>query len=164
VLADSHLPLLWSLLAVAAAADVAQRRVPNVVVAPLAAAGLGAAWVGGGPWAAASGALTGVAVLVVLVLPWSLGKMGGGDVKLMAATSVWLGPGRLLAFVLLTAVVGGLVGLAARAAYWMEIARLVRGVPGGQPGGGAATLPRETVPYAVAIAAGAYLASLGWLS
>jgi len=154
--------LLGSLLAVAVAADVAQRRIPNPVVLAIAAAGFAAQWVGVGPAAALAGALTGAGVLVALLLPWASGKVGGGDVKLIAATAVWLGPSRVLAFLVLTAAAGAPVALATRMAH-LRATRLLLGRTAGGPASETLVLPRETVPYAAAIAIGAFAALQGVL-
>ncbi|HET9555428.1 MAG TPA: prepilin peptidase [Anaeromyxobacteraceae bacterium] len=156
-----HLALLGSALAVAAARDVAERRVPNLIVAPLAAAGLAAQLAAGGPGALLEGALAGGAALLLLLLPWMAGGLGGGDVKLAAAAAVWLGPSRLAAFLLFTAVAGGPVALAARAAHRQRARRELARVTSAGLGLDAAELPRETAPVAVAIALGA-IAALRW--
>jgi prepilin peptidase CpaA len=156
-----HLALLMALLGVAAAADVAERRVPNAVVAPLAAAGLAAQWAEGGAPSALLGAIAGGLLLALLLLPWTAGKLGGGDAKLAAAAAVWLGPGRLLPFVLFTAVAGAPVALAARLGHRLELRRLLRqAAAGGVPAEGLAP-PAQTVPVAVAVALGAF-AALRW--
>jgi prepilin peptidase CpaA len=46
------------------------------------------------------------------VLAFAAGAMGGGDVKLAAAASLFAGPALMLDFVTVTAMVGGLLGLA----------------------------------------------------
>jgi prepilin peptidase CpaA len=79
------------------------------------------------------------------------GKLGGGDVKLLAATGLWFdlgGAGRMLLCVALAGGVLALLILAVRAVKWGEGARrrilLLR--------------PRGGIPYGVAIAAGALIA------
>ena len=78
---------------------------------------------------------------------FAVGAMGGGDVKLLAAASLFAGPGLLLDFLMVTAVVGGLMGLASLA-----------GAPIGPtaPAGNATvrTRLRSGFPYGPAIAAG----------
>lgn len=59
----------------------------------------------------------GLAVLVTAAVLFFAGLWGGGDVKLIAAASVWIGWSELAAFLLLTALIGmvlALVLLAAR--------------------------------------------------
>jgi prepilin peptidase CpaA len=55
-----------------------------------------------------------VAVIVFLVglLLYYMGVFSAGDVKLMAAVALWAGPTDILSLVLITAVVGGLLGIA----------------------------------------------------
>lgn len=87
----------------AAAVDARTRRIPNVISLPLAAAGIAYAVTGGavvGPGGAALGLLAGFGLLVV---PYAIGAMGGGDVKLLAAVGAWVGPaGALGVFVVAT--------------------------------------------------------------
>ena len=157
----AHLGLLGGLLAVAVACDVAQRRVPNLVVAPLAMGGLAVQWVAGGPTAALWAGLAGLGVLALLLLPWASGKIGGGDLKLMAATAIWMGPSKLLAFLVLTAIAGAPVAVATRVTRLVEMrlgARRATAAGSEEP---AIPLPRETIPFAAAIALGAF-AALQW--
>jgi Flp pilus assembly protein protease CpaA len=154
-----HLAILGALLAVACASDVAARRVPNALVIAIAAAGVAAHWASGGVARALGGALAGALVLAVLLAGWAAGGLGGGDVKLAAATAVWIGPSGLVAFVLFTAMAAVPVALAGRAARRLALWRVARAVAG-------TLLPerapaRETVPLAVAIALGAG-AVLSW--
>ena len=147
------LPVLGALLAIACASDVAARRVPNVIVVAIAVGGVAAQWASGGLLRALAGLLAGAALLVVLGAAWAAGRLGGGDLKLAAATTVWIGPSGALAFVLFTGMAGIPVALAARAAHRLELARIVRGAGVGSVY--ELTPERETVPLAVAIALGA---------
>jgi prepilin peptidase CpaA len=149
-----HLPILGALLAVACASDVAARRVPNAVVVAIAVAGAGAQWVAGGLAAALGGLAAGAALLAVFLVAWAKGKLGGGDLKLAAATAIWLGPSVLVPFVLFTAMAGVPVALAVRALRRIELRRPARTAAGAPPPGEPAPSP-ETVPLAVAIALGA---------
>ncbi len=156
-----HLAILGVFLAIACASDVAQRRVPNAVVLPLAVAGLAAQWVSGGPWALLWGAAAGLGVLALLVVPWALGKVGGGDVKLAAAAATWLGPARLPGFLVVAGLASAAVGIAVHVAYRVRLQRMVQA-----PAGTAASLDttvvrRGTVPVAIAVAAATFVALLG---
>ncbi len=84
----------------------------------------------------AGGAAVGFAVFLIF---YCLGGMGAGDLKLMAAFGALLGPAGILLAALLTAPLGALM-----AAAWMVWLRRVR-----------------AIPYAPAIALGAWLALLG---
>ena len=87
---------------------------------------------------------------------FALGALGGGDVKLLAAISLFAGPQRLPGLLIVTAIAGGLLGLA-----------ILAGAPIGRPVvAGAGTLRtrlRAGLPYGPAIAAGGLwvTASLG---
>ena len=91
--------------------DFSQRRVPNelnlaLILVGLTVQGLFFGW--GGLVTGTLGLLTGLGLLIV---PWLMNGMGAGDVKLMAAIGVWLGP--LLTFYsfALGAVLGGLAAV-----------------------------------------------------
>jgi prepilin peptidase CpaA len=81
-----------------------------------------------------------------------MADVGGGDVKLLAAASLWLGWPALLPFLIWTAMAGGILGvvLALRILY----VRHVRKAPVG-----------TEVPYGIALAAGAIIAlpHSGWM-
>jgi len=88
--------------------DYAQRRVPNWLNASLIVAGFiaqGSFNGSAGLWAGLGGMLVGFGLLIV---PWMMHGMGAGDVKLMAAIGVWLGPWLTLLAFLVGAVIGGI--------------------------------------------------------
>ena len=91
--------------------DFAQRRVPNWLNLALIIAG----FVVQGLYFGSAGLVTGLwgvlAGFCLLIVPWLMHGMGAGDVKLLAAIGVWLGP--LLTFYsfALGAVIGGLVAM-----------------------------------------------------
>lgn len=99
-------------LAVAAAGtwwDVRERRVPNEVVLGGLGAGLVLGLVTGGLRGLGQsvlGVLTGTAILFV---PFALGWMGAGDVKLLAAIGAILGPKGAAYSILYGAVAGGVI-------------------------------------------------------
>lgn len=98
-------------LAVATVADLRSRRIPNWLVFPFMALGLGVSgWLYGwhGLVKSAEGLLLGLVVFGVLGF---LGGMGMGDVKLVAAIGAWIGPSQLVLALVLTAIAGGLMAL-----------------------------------------------------
>lgn len=152
------------MLAAAAASDIRGRRVPNRLNLAILVGGLLLAR----PWPLSMGALAGgiggLAVGMAIWFPMYLLRLvGAGDVKLLAASSVWLGASGAVAASIGTALAGGLLGLvwivarqgvgpailalshALRAPSLLQLRPMDR---------------RETVPYAVAIAIGV---SLAWL-
>ncbi len=135
---------------VASIQDLAVRRISNWI--PLAAL------VGGfllqtaeHGWRGAVGAVLGaITGFCIFLLFYVMGGMGGGDIKLMAGFGGILGVTKLLEAALLTALCGGL--LAVGVVVWMTLRNRSRG--GGQP------LTAEAIPYAPAIAVGAWLSLL----
>ena len=105
-------------LAVASYIDYSAHKVPNRLNAVIAGAGLVAQGMYFGFWDSAAHmgigyGLLGMAVgLGVLIVPWLMGGMGGGDVKLMAAIGVWFGPWLALISFCAGALIGGVVGIA----------------------------------------------------
>jgi len=98
-------------LTAAVVTDVRTRRIPNWLTGAIAGAGFGLAFGGGGvtPWQAALGLAAGLA----LMLPGHvIGATGAGDVKLMAAVGVFLGPGLVFRAFLYSALAGGAMALA----------------------------------------------------
>lgn len=86
--------------------DYAERRVPNWLNALIAVVGLAvqAAYFG---WPGVGWGMFGLFVgFAVLIVPWLMHGMGAGDVKLMMAAGVWLGPW----LTLLSFAVGGIIG------------------------------------------------------
>lgn len=157
---------LLALLGPACWFDVRERRIPNVVtVAGAIGALLLRLSVGLGVFL--DGMLgAGLALLVVLT-PFALGWLGGGDVKLLGAVGAFMGVDRLFGALLVIAAVGGLlavveatrrralvrtlIGTFGVARQWVVFGRadVASGV------GSSGTL---SVPYGVAIAIG----SLAW--
>jgi prepilin peptidase CpaA len=156
-----HLAILGIFLAIACASDVAQRRVPNAVVAPLAVAGLAAQWVSGGEWALLWGAVSGLGVLALLLVPWSLGKVGGGDVKLAAAAATWLEPARLPGFLVVAGLASAAVGIAVHLSYRLRLERMLRASTGTAAALHTPVVRQGTVPVAIAVAAATFVALLG---
>lgn len=93
---------------------------------------------------------------------YALNTLGGGDVKLLAVLALWAGPALIFEAVLVTAVAGGLLAVAA-----MRVPGLARSpldvLATADPSLPDATLPappsgtpslKQTIPYGIAIAAG----------
>jgi prepilin peptidase CpaA len=103
--------MLGPVLAVAVCTDVRSQRIPNALTLPAMAWGL--AWHGlsQGPQGLLF-AFAGLGLgLALMLAPFLLGFMGGGDVKLMAAVGAFLGPGDGLAAFLYACLAGGLYAL-----------------------------------------------------
>jgi prepilin peptidase CpaA len=106
---------------VAAISDTRTLRIPNAVVAFLAATyPLAALLLGHGGDIAAAACL------------FAVNAMGGGDVKLLAAVALWAGPAGVEPLVLATALLGGVFALAVLVLRWvrgLETAPIPYGVP-----------------------------------
>ena len=140
------------LLTTAAMHDAATRTIPDWLPASLAALGFAARLVEGNvlPGLAAASV-----VFTACVLVWLPGWLGGGDVKLAAAFALVPPPAQVAAFVLATALAGGVLAL-------LLLRVVPRPAPGRRSGLLARCLKAEAwrisrggpLPYAVAIAAG----------
>ena len=94
------------MLAVAAAIDFRSRRIPNALTGMIALVGLMQSFTAGHtvtPWQSILGLLTGAGLLSAL---FALGAVGGGDLKLLAASGAWLGPKLVFQVFLVEAVLG----------------------------------------------------------
>jgi prepilin peptidase CpaA len=169
--------LLGATLAAACWTDVRTRRIPNRLVLLGTLAGLalntllppGAGLLSTAPGGLGlSNALGGCALGLAALLPlYLLRTMGAGDVKLMAMTGAFLGPGATLGAVLMTLLAGGILALAL--ASWQRVlpvvlanARalithtMISALAGQRMHAG--MLPTAgTLPYALAITAGSVL-------
>lgn len=100
------------LMAYAAANDVLTMKIPNRVSAILVVAFATLAATSGLGWVeVASHAGAGALVLVVGFALFCAGTIGAGDVKLAAATALWLGLGALPDYILNFSLIGGLLAL-----------------------------------------------------
>ncbi|MGA0602647.1 A24 family peptidase [Caulobacter sp. KR2-114] len=153
VLRSLMLVVFAGLVVIAAIRDLTTYTIPNWISLALAAAFAPAALAAGETWPAIGlSLLVGVGMLAVGIVMFALRWIGGGDAKLMAAASMWLGVQGLIPFVLYTGLAGGalaLMLLAVRSAWLRPFAAVGPGwvdrlaTPGG------------ATPYGVAIAVGA---------
>ena len=147
-----------SLLVTAALHDLAFRTVPNRLSAAVFAVGVLAAAFEGRLLYSLAGAAS---LFIVAALCWRRGLMGGGDVKLIAASAALLPSGGLVQFVLLVAICGGLL-----AVVYLLLQRIIRMRPVARPKGLLGRVLRAecwriarrgSLPYASAIVAGALI-------
>jgi prepilin peptidase CpaA len=162
---------LLTLLVLAALTDLRERRIPNWMTGGTAA--LYPLYIALSPTPVAWIGSLGLAVLVFL---GGLGLfarqiMGGGDVKLIAAISLWAGLDQFVLFALVTALAGGALGLICLwPRQWSGLIQahltgLGLAAPAGRPNAEPAASGSEppaaesapgpiTLPYGIAIAAG----------
>ena len=102
--------------------DAKRMEIPNEIPVALASVAIACTLLGLHPlpwWAVLAG---GAAAFAGSALLFALGALGGGDVKLVTALGMLLGPAALVPFVLLTGLAGGLLALAALRRGKREIA------------------------------------------
>lgn len=151
--APSWLALVLAALLIAAAAeDAALLRISNLTCAAVLAAGLVAAVVDG-PELSLWQNFAMLAGLLLVGMPlFAAGKLGGGDIKLLAATGFWfdlMGALHMLAAVFIAGGILALLLIGFRMFGWGEgVLNRVRVL---RPGSG--------IPYGVAIAAGALISA-----
>lgn len=147
---NPHVSLTLALGLAAIAEDLWRRQISNWIPASALLGGIAVNWAEQGWWGglmALGGAVGGFVVFLVFYV---LGGMGGGDVKLMAGFGAILGPSLLLWAALWTAAAGGLFALLALGFYRLRRWWLQR----------PAMADEDSIPYAPAIAVGAWLALL----
>jgi prepilin peptidase CpaA len=142
------------LMLIAAVEDLRRLVIPNTVVSALCV--LWPLQLASAPTTSLTGsavaALCATSVFAAGALLFSRGLMGGGDVKLLTAATLWAGPGLTPALLIVTAVLGGLLTLvllsplALRAVF--------------APTAAAGAAKRMPVPYGVAIASAALIVTI----
>ncbi len=127
------------------------RRIPNPIPVGLALAFVPAGLIAGLDWTAfAIHVGVCVGVLALGLIPFSMGRLGGGDVKLMAAIGLWTGLDGLYPFALATAVAGGIMAVIVLVLRTPPGQAILIRVPLLQKGFGMG----DQLPYAVAIGLG----------
>ncbi len=147
--------ILPVLMIVAAATDATSLRIPNWVCGLLALLFVPMAYLNG-----MSGSdfvwhvLTGIMLFVAGYVLFSLKLFGGGDGKLMAAAGLWFGTSDAMAFLVYTALAGGLLVIVIAA---IALVQTHLDYTGSNFSGTLRKLAPK-VPYGVALAIGAILA------
>lgn len=155
-----------SILVAAAVWDLHEKRVPNRLTLVALAAGIIFGVVQEAGWPV--GAMAGAGVAFVATLPlFFLGAIGGGDAKLLIGVGAFLGPAGLVSAAVYAGVLGGAMSLFEATRRGVILPLLVRAgdlvlymVTFGRQGRRQALgrSPGVTIPYALAIAAGALVA------
>jgi prepilin peptidase CpaA len=141
---------LTGLCATAAWLDLTRRRIPNWLCGLTVIAGLAVAGAAGGFAELGSHALHVAAALLGGMVLFALGGIGGGDAKFYAGVAAWFGLGQG-ALLLVSVALSGLVLLI----VWF-IYRRARRIPL-RP---SKKDPMDSLPYGIAIAAGAIAAAV----
>ncbi len=152
---------LCVLLIIAAFGDIRRYIIPNrislaiILLYPLFILGqvMDGTALGSVPWLASI--LTALGVLVFFTILFAFGLMGGGDVKLFAAVSLWTGPLYTLEFLFISSISGGVLALLVH--YRNRLTNKKQApvpVPVQGPAAGKTMIAPAKVPYGVAIAIG----------
>lgn len=148
--------LFWALialLALAALQDAIMLKISNYICLAVLLLGVAGALIAGPQISLWENGLVFVLALTVGTFLFGRGVLGGGDVKLFAATILWFELGTSARFLLWTAIAGGVLAvviIVARAMPWPEAMRSrVRVLQ-----------PKAGIPYGIAIAAGAIITVL----
>jgi prepilin peptidase CpaA len=149
LLAPQWLALTLAVLLIAAAVEDGIRlRISNITVLLVLAGAIVAAVVVGPQLSLWKNLVVFLALLAVGTPMFAAGKLGGGDVKLLAATGLWFDFAGAFSTLISIAIAGGLLVIVVvilRAISWSEKLRerivLLR--------------PKSGIPYGIAIAAGA---------
>jgi prepilin peptidase CpaA len=152
VLAPQWLALVFSALLIAAAAqDGVRLRIGNITVLLVVVFAIVAAIVVGPELSLWQNFAVFAGLLAIGTPMFAAGKLGGGDVKLLAATGLWFDLSGALWLILDVVLAGGVVAIlivALRTLGWSEKMRQRAVIL--RPGSG--------IPYGIAIAAGALIA------
>ena len=146
-------------MAAAAFEDFRRLIIPNLL--PMMLCVLWPVYFAAAPSLAGGLAALGCAAAVFLVgaVLFARGFLGGGDVKLLAAATLWAGPAGTPELLLLTGVLGGALALFLLMPFGMQIAAAARGMLGQPPIATERGLAMP-VPYGVAIAGAALIVTL----
>ena len=167
----AKLSLLLVLVAACSATDLVSRRIPNIYLLPALAAAMLLQIVGGGGYAILDGIGGLIFGLAILSPFYMLGGMSAGDVKLMGVAGAILGIEGGIVAGFATLVAGGVLGLLFVGWRLLEPAinaltmQLMHFRPNSSfhnfqvPSAALASVRRSSIPYAPAIAAGAYFAA-----
>jgi prepilin peptidase CpaA len=163
----NYLPYVGVLTACAIAivTDLRARKIPNAIPIALGIFALVVNASMGRP-TFFSGLAAGAILLLLGMVPFAMGWLGGGDVKLLAAAACALGLSRTLPLVLFTAVAGGVLAIVAAVisgqtqGVFTGVRRMV--TPWLYPGvASAGPTTGLRLPYAIAIASGVVLLLIG---
>lgn len=112
LIASALLAAFPLLVIIAALKDLTSFIIPNWISIALVAAFYPAALAAGVPWEVIGiCTVVGVGALVASMAMFAFNLIGGGDAKLLAAVTLWLGWPALLPFLLATALAGGVLAL-----------------------------------------------------
>jgi prepilin peptidase CpaA len=97
---------------VAAVIDYQTRKIPNLLTIPFMLVGLTVSPILSGSWMGLLAGFVGiVAGFLLFSIPYMLGTLGAGDVKLMMGIGAWMGPSFILMDSIMVMILGGIISL-----------------------------------------------------
>ncbi|MDK2883247.1 MAG: prepilin peptidase CpaA [Bacillota bacterium] len=160
--------LLVLVVAVCAYTDLKSKKIYNAVLFPAAAIGLVSSFYSGGLAGGFNGIKGMVLGIALLLVPFILGGMGAGDVKLLGVVGAFKGPDFVWSAFLYAAIIGGFISIAIMMrskGFWARLKAAIYTLLsffGFMPRinylDTIYTSSAQTFPYGVAIAAGTALA------
>ena len=146
-----------ALMVIAAIEDLRRLVIPNAV--PLSLCVLWPLYIAPTASVAATAGAIGCAAIVFIAgaLCFSRGFLGGGDVKLLTAATLWAGPGLAPSLLLATGVLGGALALILLVPPCAHLATLARVKLGADSDSTPTRALATPVPYGIAIAAASLL-------
>ena len=114
VLTDALVAILAAMLIMAAVGDLRTRTIPNPLNAAIALTAIPFWFASGLEWWPEVALRIGMAAALfgLFAIAFSLGAMGGGDVKMVAALALWLPAGAVLKLLVIMSLAGGVLTLA----------------------------------------------------
>lgn len=153
--------LFLGLLALAALSDATNYRIPNRISAAVAALYPVHVLTATRPIDVLAAVLIAGVVLVIGIVLFAFRAVGGGDVKLLAATSLWAGAAYGMDFLFVTSLIGGVMALIMVSPLRFTLAQAFDAL--GREEAGEKMLT-NVLPYAIAIAGGGWFVGLRLLS
>jgi prepilin peptidase CpaA len=144
--------------------DLSRRLIPNAATLALAALYVPAIVLGYLPDPWWLGLSVGGGLFAVGLVGFALGVVGGGDVKLAGALGLWAGSSDVAGFVLVTTLVGAALSLLIVATRFVPTIHRLSGPLHAGPQTDGHEIPRESVPYGVALAAGGLWIAYGLIA
>lgn len=140
--------------ALGAGADLVSYRIPNWISLAAVALFVAAALVTGMPLAEIGWHFAiGLGALVVGILLFAIGAIGGGDAKFFAAGALWMGPAFILKYCLIFALIGGAFAVLLLVLRLPAFASRLSAIPFL----GQLLKPKAGLPYGVALGIGAMI-------
>lgn len=138
-------------VAVAMMSDYRSMTISNEISITIAVAFFPTAFLAGLPlWYIGDHLLFGIVMFIVGVILFVLNVYGGGDAKLIAAVSLWIGY-NIIEFLLIMAIAGGFLGIAGLLLRETAFGRRLMELPSVQSAVSLEGLKKKRIPYGLAI-------------